>query len=116
MNRIRYLAASLLCLNGLLHVTHVGMAGLEPGFVTVAAGFGVVYLALGGLLFWSAGKAVTLGAVVPLLGIAVGVVGGLMGPPVRPSPWMALLAALDVAIVLACFRLIRLRRRSGRDR
>jgi hypothetical protein len=113
VNRTRYLAAGLLCLNGLLHVTHVGMAGLDAGFVTVAAGFGVVYLALGGLLFWSAGKAVTLGAVVPLLGIAVGVVGGLMGPPVRPSPWMALLAALDMAIVVACLRLIRLRKRSG---
>ncbi len=113
MDRIRYLAAGLLCLNGLLHVTHVGMAGLDAGFVTIATAFGVVYLVLGGFLFWSAGKAVTLGATVPLAGIVVGLVGGLAGPPVRPSPWMALLAALDVAVVVTCFRLIRLRRRSG---
>jgi hypothetical protein len=92
------------------------MAGLDATFVTAATVFGVVYLVLGGFLFRNAGTAVTLGAIVPLAGIVVGLVGALVGGPARPSPWMALLAALDVAIVLACFRLIRARRRIPRGR
>jgi hypothetical protein len=116
VNRTRYLAASLLFLNGLLHVARVGMAGLDAAFVTTASVFGAVYLVLGVLLLRNAGTAATLGAMVPLAGIVVGLVGGLAGGPATPSPRMALLAALDVAIVLACFRLITARRRAPSDR
>ncbi len=113
MNRIRHLAAGLLCLDGLLHVTRLGMDGLDAAFVTMAVAFGVVYLVIGGLLFWNARVASYLGAIAPLVGIAAGLVGGLAGGPARPSPWMALLAGLDVAILLLCLRLVRARRRAS---
>lgn len=112
MNRTRYLAASLLCLDGLLHVTRVGMAGLDAAFVTMAVLFGVAYLVIGALLFWDARGSPYIGFIAPLAGIVAGVIGGLAGAPGRPSPGMALLGALDVAIVLVCLHLIRARRRA----
>jgi hypothetical protein len=113
VNRIRYVAASLLCLDGLLHVSGLGMAGLDAAFVTTATVFGIVYLVIGGFLFGNARAAYYLGAIAPLVGIGVGLVSGLAGGPAKVSPWMALLAALDVAIVLVCFSLIRARRRAS---
>jgi hypothetical protein len=92
------------------------MAGLDAAFVTIATAFGVAYLALGVLLLRDGRTAATLGVIVPLAGIVVGLLGGLAGGPATPSPWMALLAALDVAIVLACFRLIRATRRAPSGR
>ncbi len=109
---VRRLAAGLLLADGLLHVGRVGMEGLDAGFVAVAVAFGVAYLVIGALLFRDARGARHLGAIVPLLGIVVGVGVGLRGGLARPSPGMALLAALDVAVVLSCLHLIRAGRRS----
>ncbi len=109
---VRRLAAGLLLADGLLHVGRVGMGGLDAGFVAVAVAFGVAYLVIGVLLFRDARGARHLGAIAPLLGILVGVGAGLRGGLARPSPWMALLAALDVAVVLSCLHLIRAGRRS----
>jgi hypothetical protein len=72
MNRIRHLAASLLCLDGLLHVSRLGMAELDPTFVTTATVFGVAYLVIGGLLFRDVGAAYYLGAFTPIVGLLVG--------------------------------------------
>ena len=110
MNRIRYLAASLLCLTGLLHVARLGMAGADAAFVRTTVVFGVIYLAVGGSLFRDHRAAYYLGAAVPLVGLLAGLHGGLTGL-VGFSPWMALLGALDVAIVLGCVHLIRARQR-----
>ena len=111
MNRIRYLAASLLCLTGLLHVARLGMAGADAAFVRTTVVFGVIYLLIGGFLFRDHKAAHYLGAAVALVGLLVGLYGGLTGWVAGFSPWMALLGALDVAIVLACAYLIKARPR-----
>jgi hypothetical protein len=113
MNRIRYLAASLLCLTGLLHVTRLGMAQADAAFVGTTVVFGVIYLVIGGFLFRDHKAAYRFGAIMPLVGLLVGLYGGLSGLVTEFSPWMAFLGALDVAIVLACFYLIKARRRAS---
>ncbi len=47
MNQIRYLAAGLLCLTGVIHMARLGLAD-APVLIVVA--FGVAYLIIGGLL------------------------------------------------------------------
>ena len=69
MNRIRYLAASLLCLTGIIHI---GRLGIVDAPVVIVEGFGVAYLTIGGLLFGNNKIAHYLGAIVPLLGLCIG--------------------------------------------
>jgi len=72
MNRIRYLAAGLLCLTGIIHVARLGMAQLDAAFVTTAVIFGVVYLIIGIFLFRNNKTAYYFGAIVPLIGLCGG--------------------------------------------
>ena len=106
MMRIRYLAASLLCLTGIIHVARLGMAQLDAAFVTTAVIFGVGYLIIGGFLFRNNKTAYYFGAIVPLIGLC----GGLVGMLTNLSIWMAFLIAIDAVIVLSCFYLIKGRR------
>ncbi len=110
MNRIRYLAASLLCLTGIIHVARLGMAQLDAAFVTMAVIFGVVYLVIGGFLFRNNKTAYYFGAIVPLIGLC----GGLVGMLTNFTIWMAFLIAIDAVIVLSCFSLIKRSRSANR--
>jgi hypothetical protein len=112
VNRTRYLVATLLVLDGILHVARLGMDGLGGGLVATAVGFGVAYLAIGGLLLLDVRGSAWLGVLAPVAGIVAGLAGGLAGGAGRPSSWMAALAALDVAIIVGSVRLIRSRRRA----
>ena len=100
MSRIRYLAASLLCLTGLIHVSRVGMVD-APAAVVV--GFGVAYLTIGGLLFRNNKTAYYFGAIVPLIGLCVGPVI-LTNPPIL---FAAFLGAIEIVVVVSCFSLIK---------
>ncbi len=100
MNRIRYLAASLLCLTGIVHVGRLGLADAPAAIVIV---FGVAYLIIGGLLFWNNKTAYFFGAIVPLIGLCVGPLI-LTNPPIL---FAAFLGAIEIAIVVSCFFLIR---------
>jgi len=90
MNQIRYLAAGLLCLTGVIHVARLGMAQLDATFITTAVIFGVVYLIIGIFLFRNNKTAYYFGAIVPLIGLC----GGLVGMLTNPTMWMAFLIAL----------------------
>ena len=57
MNRIRYMAAGLLCVTGMLHMARLGLT--EPSAIIIEA-FGVVYLLIGGFLFLNKKIAYTL--------------------------------------------------------
>ncbi len=105
MNRIRYLTAGLLCLTGVIHVARLGLAD-APVLIVVA--FGVAYLIIGGLLFRNNKTASYLGAIAPLIGLCVGPVI-LTNPPILI---VALLGAIEVAVVIICLYLIK-RMRSG---
>jgi len=106
MNQIRYLAAGLLCLTGVIHVARLGMAQLDATFITTAVIFGVVYLIIGIFLFRNNKTAYYFGAIVPLIGLC----GGLVGMLTNPTMWMAFLIAIDAVIVLSCFYLIKRKR------
>lgn len=99
MDRIRYLAASLLCLTGVIHVGRFGMADAPP---LIVVGFGVVYLIIGGLLFRGSRAACYLGAVAPLVGLGIGPV--IWKNP--PIPLAAFLVTIEFAAVVSCLWLI----------
>ena len=100
MNRIRYLAAGLLCLTGVIHVARLGLADAPVLIVMV---FGVAYLLIGGLLFRNNKTAYYLGAIVPLIGLCVGPVI-LTNPPILVA---ALLGAIEIVVVINCLYLIK---------
>jgi len=100
MNRIRYLAASLLCLTGIIHVARLGLADAPAVIVVV---FGVAYLITGGLLFRNNKIAYYLGTVVPLIGLCVGPII-LTNPPIL---FVAFLGAIEIVVVFSCFSLIK---------
>ncbi len=98
MNRIRYLAAGLLCLTGVIHVAQLGTAQLDRRVIIMVI-FGVAYLIIGGFLFRNNKTAYYFGAIVPLIGFCLGTVGMLINPTIL----MAFLMAIDVVVVLSCF-------------
>jgi hypothetical protein len=100
MNRIRYLAASLLCLTGIIHVARLGMADAP---VVIVELFGVAYLIIGSLLFRNNKLANYFGAIVPLVGLCVGP-AILKNPPIL---FAAFLGAIEFVIVVGCFALIK---------
>jgi lysylphosphatidylglycerol synthetase-like protein (DUF2156 family) len=100
MNRIRYLAASLLCLTGLIHVGRLGMVDAP---VVIVVSFGAAYLILGGLLFRNNKKACYFGAIVPLIGLCVGPII-LKDPPILLA---AFLGVIEIVVVVSCFFLIK---------
>jgi hypothetical protein len=100
MNRIRYLAAGLLCLTGIIHVARLG---LEDAPVLIVVAFGVAYLIIGGFLFLNNRTAYYFGAIVPLVGLCVGPVI-LTNPPIL---FAAFLGAIEIVVVVSCFYLIK---------
>ena len=103
MNRIRYLAAGLLGLTGIIHVARLGFPPLDASFVTVVVIFGAAYLIIGGFLFLNSKTAYYLGAIVPLIGLCVGPII-LTNPPIL---FAAFLGAIEIVVVVSCFYLIK---------
>ena len=103
MNWIRYLAAGLLCVTGIIHVARLGLADAPVLIVVV---FGVAYLIIGGLLLRNNKTAYYLGAIVPLIGLCVGPVI-LTNPPILLAVF---LGAIEVVVIISCFYLIKKRR------
>ena len=101
MSRIRYLAAGLLCLAGVIHVTQLVMVELDAEIV-ISALFGVAYLIIGILLFQDNKTSYYAGAILPLIGALLGTMILLMEPTVL----MAFLIAIDAVVVPSCFYLI----------
>jgi len=101
MNRIRYLAAGLLCLTGALHVAQLAVAKLDAS-VVIAVLFGVAYLVIGLFLFRDNRTTYYLGAIIPLIGLALATLGMLT----HPTLLAAIFIAIDVVVVLSCFYLI----------
>jgi len=103
MNRIRYLAAGLLCLTGVIHVARLGFPPLDATSVIVVVVFGAAYLIIGGFLFLNSKTAYYFGAIIPLIGLCVGPVI-LTNPPI---PFAAFLGAIEIVVVVSCFYLIK---------
>lgn len=107
MNRIRYLVAGLLCVTGAVHVARLGIPRVDATFDAGVVLLGVTYLLTGVFLFRGSRSACYFGAILPLIGLCAGLLGGMAGMLASPSAWMAFLGAVDVAIVLGSFYLVR---------
>jgi hypothetical protein len=110
MSRVRYLAVGLLCLTGVIHLGRLGIPESGAASDVVVSLFGVAYLVIAGFLFRDARPAYYFGAIVPLLGICVGVVGGMLGMLGTPTIWMGCLLTFDLVIAVSCLLLIRWKR------
>ena len=102
MKTIRYLAAFLLLLTGVLHVSLTIRNPSDPAALPVLV-FGIIYLAVGLLLFLGIKFAKYLGLVFPLIGLVAGF--GILGI----SNWTAmhtLLFAIDALVAICCVSLI----------
>ncbi len=100
MNRIRYMAAGLLCVTGMLHMARLGLT--EPPAILIEV-FGVVYLLIGGLLFLNKKVAYYLAAIAPLIGLFVGP-AILTNVPIMVA---AFFGGIDIVVVASCFYLIK---------
>ena len=109
MNRIRNLAAGLLCLTGIIYMARLGIPKSDAAFDTMVVIFGVAYLIIGGFLFRNNRTAYYLGSIAPLIGFCGGMAGMLTNPTMR-TMWMAFLIGIDAVIVLSCFYLIKRKR------
>jgi hypothetical protein len=101
MKNIRNLAAGLLLLTGVLHLVSVALVKFEAtSIITIV--FGVAYLAIGYFLFRDGRTIVWFGAIVPLVGLLLAVLGMLMSPTL----FGAIFIAIDMVIITCCFILL----------
>jgi hypothetical protein len=97
------LTSALLCISGLLHLMKVFAYPVDPNAmvaVVLTALFGLVYLAIGILLFRnkSDDRLIWAGAVAPLVGLVLTLIG------MRPNPdfFITAFIVLDVLVIGLC--------------
>jgi len=102
MKKIRYLAAFLLLLTGILHVSTIIINPSDPTALPMLV-FGIVYFTIGVLLFLNIKYSKYLGLIFPLIGLATGF--GVVGI----KNWTAMLKlffAYDAVVAICCVLLI----------
>ncbi|MBW1685275.1 MAG: hypothetical protein JRS35_09450 [Deltaproteobacteria bacterium] len=106
MPRSRRLAAFLMLLSGLTHVSQLAVYGTRD-HVIGAAIFGFIYFAIGALLLGRFHLALWLGAILP----AIGAVGGIHRfASIHANPFSIFHVAIDLIVVPICvYWLIRAR-------
>ncbi len=99
---LRRFAAGLMVLSGVTHVAQLAVYGAAHSVVGAAL-FGAVYFVIG-LFLWGRGRiALILGAVLPAIGGALGVVRFLY---VQPNPFSVFHVAIDLLVVPVCVYLL----------
>jgi hypothetical protein len=102
MKTIRYLAALLLLITGVLHVLPMFKEVRDANALPML-GFGIVYFIIGVLLFMDKKYARILGVVFPLIGLGVGF--GVVGL----KNWDAMLSIMfiiDAVVAIGCLILL----------
>lgn len=102
MHRARLLAAILMLISGITHVSQLFVYG-TAGDVVGAAIFGFVYFALGLFLLTRSRLALWLAAVLPAIG---GVLGILRFATVHANPFSVFHVAIDLVVVPVCVYLL----------
>ena len=101
MKFLRNLAAGLLLLTGALHLVSLVFVTFVPtSLITLL--FGWAYLVIGFFLFRDGRAILWFGAIVPLVGLLLAVLGMMMDPTLLG----AIFIAIDVIITACCFALI----------
>ena len=101
MKTFRNLAAGLLLLTGTLHLVSLLFGKFETTSIITLI-FGIAYLIIGFLLFRNGRVILWFGAIVPLVGLLLAVIGMVM----NPSLLGAIFIGIDIVIVACCFILI----------
>jgi len=102
MKTIRYLAALLMAITGILHVLPIFKEVKDPNAIPML-GFGIVFFAIGILLFMDKKFSQILGIIFPLIGLGVGFV------VIRLRNWNTMLTIMfiiDAVVVACCFILL----------
>jgi len=102
MKTIRYLAALLMVITGVLHVLPMFKEVKDPNALPML-GFGVVYLAIGVLLFMDKKISQILGIVFPLIGLGVGF--GVVGLK-NWDTMLTIMFIIDAVVVICCIVLL----------
>jgi uncharacterized membrane protein HdeD (DUF308 family) len=102
MKTIRYLAALLMVITAILHVLPMFREVKDPNAIPMLV-FGIVYFAIGLLLFMDKKFSQILGIIFPLIGLGVGfVVVGL-------NNWdtmLTIMFIIDAVVVICCLILL----------
>ena len=108
MKTIRYLAALLLVITGVLHIVDYATAPNDPGSLGILA-FGIIYGVTGLLLFASKQYAMYLGIIFPVIGITIVVIKyGVMDL----GYMMTLMLLIDIVVIVCCAYLILSKKKS----
>jgi len=102
MKTIRYLAALLMVITGILHVLPMFKEVKDPNALPML-GFAVVYLAIGILLFMDKKFAQILGIIFPLIGLGVGF--GVVGLK-NWDTMLTIMFIIDAIVVICCLVLL----------
>jgi hypothetical protein len=102
MKNIRYVAAMLLIISGILHIVLYFKTPHDPGIMGVLA-FGIIFAAIGLLLFMPNIYAVYLGLIFPIIGITTALVKiGIE----NLGYMMILLLLIDIVVIICCAYLL----------
>jgi uncharacterized membrane protein HdeD (DUF308 family) len=102
MKNIRYVAAMLLIISGVLHIVLYFKTPHDPGIMGVLA-FGIIFAAIGLLLFMPNMYAVYLGLIFPIIGITTALVKvGIK----NLGYMMILLLLIDIVVIICCAYLL----------
>lgn len=109
MKRFFYLIAFLLCLSGVLHLVKVFAYPMDPNSmvaIILTGLFGLAYLVIGVLMFRAPERMLWSGAIFPLIGLLMTLIG--MKP--NPDGYTISFIVLDVLVIAGCvYSLIRAR-------
>ena len=102
MKQLRYLAACLIVITGILHVIPI-FKGIEDPNVLPMFAFGIGYLAIGVLLFLNKQIGKIIGIILPLIGLGIGFV------KIGVENWDTMLSVMfliDAIVVISCIILL----------
>jgi len=102
MKTIRYLAALLMVITGILHVLPMFKEVKDPNAIPML-GFGIVYFAIGVLLFMDKKFSQILGIIFPLIGLGVGF--GVVGLK-NWDTMLTIMFIIDAVVVICCLILL----------
>jgi hypothetical protein len=102
MKTVRFVAAGLLLLTGVLHVLQITTTAVIDAAIVITVAFGVLYLALGFLFFRGSRTTDWFAAILPLVGLILAAIGMLS----KPTLLGALFMIIDIVIAACCFYLI----------
>ena len=102
MKQLRYLAASLMVITGILHVIPIFKELGDPNALPMLA-FGIGYLAIGVLLFLNKRIGIIIGIILPMIGLGIGFI------EIGIENWDTMLSVMfliDAIVIISCIILL----------